>query len=64
MRTRIVSQDRETQLEQLHMLRLLLEDALNTSNELHHRIREIQLRVAQLSTAIETGDPTGVGSVP
>jgi hypothetical protein len=64
MRTRIVSQDRETQLEQLHTLRLLLEDALNTSNELHHRIREIQLRVAQLSTAIETGDPTGVGSVP
>jgi hypothetical protein len=64
MRTRIVSQDRETQLEQLHMLRLLLEDALNTSNELHHRIREIQLRVAQLSTAIETGDRTGVGSVP
>jgi hypothetical protein len=64
MRTRIVSQDRETQLEQLHRLRLLLEDALNTSNELHHRIREIQLRVAQLSTAIETGDPTGVGSVP
>jgi hypothetical protein len=64
MRTRIVSQDRETQLEQLHTLRLLLEDALNTSNELHHRIREIQLRVAQLSTAIETGDRTGVGSVP
>jgi hypothetical protein len=64
MRTRIVSQDRETQLEQLHTLRLLLEDALNTSNELHHRIREIQLRVAQLSTAIETGDRTGLGSVP
>ena len=64
MRTRIVSQDRETQLEQLYMLRVLLEEALNSSNELHHRIREIQLRVAQLSSAIENGDRAGVGNLP
>ena len=63
MQTRAVARDRERQLEQLRALRMLLEEALNDSNELHHRIREIQLRVAQLSASIETGDLAGVASV-
>ena len=41
--------------DQLHFLGRLLEDALAESNELHHRIREIQLRVAELSASIEAG---------
>ena len=45
MRTLTVSPDAH-RAEQLHRLSLLLEQALLESNELHHRIREIQLRIA------------------
>ena len=44
-----------TPQEQLFFLSRLLEQALMDSNELHHRIREIQLRVAELSASLETG---------
>jgi hypothetical protein len=40
---------------QLHVLSVMLEEALVESNALHHRIREIQLRLAQLSASIEAG---------
>jgi len=56
--------DRDKQREQLYALRLLIEDALRDSNELHHRIREIQLRVAQLSASMERGDLGGFVNVP
>ncbi len=55
--------DREKQREQLYALRLLIEEALRESNELHHRIREIQLRVAQLSAWMERGDLGGFVNV-
>jgi flagellar motility protein MotE (MotC chaperone) len=63
MQTREGSADREKQREQLYALRMLLEEALHDSNELHHRIREIQLRVAQLSAWIERGDLGGFANV-
>jgi hypothetical protein len=63
MQTRGDSADREKQREQLYALRMLLEEALHESNELHHRIREIQLRVAQLSAWIERGDLGGFANV-
>ena len=47
-------------LDQLHRLSVLLEQALLETNELHHRIREIQLRVAELSAAEEKGRPVAV----
>lgn len=40
---------------QLHQLSILLEEALAESNALHHRIREIQLRMAELSASVESG---------
>jgi hypothetical protein len=46
--------------EQLYSLGRLLEQALMDSNELHHRIREIQLRVAELSASLESGRLAGV----
>ncbi|HEV3485169.1 MAG TPA: hypothetical protein VG106_07160 [Vicinamibacterales bacterium] len=48
--------------EELHRLGILLEQALLESNELHHRIREIQLRVAELSAAEQQGRPVAVVS--
>jgi flagellar motility protein MotE (MotC chaperone) len=63
MQTRVDSADREKQREQLYALRMLLEEALRDSNELHHRIREIQLRVAQLSAWVERGDLGGFANV-
>jgi hypothetical protein len=48
--------------EELHRLSILLEQALLESNELHHRIREIQLRVAELSAAEQQGRPVAVVS--
>jgi hypothetical protein len=41
--------------EQLHQLSVLLDEALADSNALHHRIREIQLRMAELSASLEAG---------
>jgi hypothetical protein len=55
MRTTTATHDGGTPHDQLHVLSRLLEDALAESNELHHRIREIQLRVAELSASIEAG---------
>ena len=55
--------EREKQREQLYALRQLIEEALHDSNELHHRIREIQLRVAQLSAWMERGDLGGFANV-
>jgi hypothetical protein len=46
--------------EQLHRLSVLLEQALLESNELHHRIREIQLRIAELCATEETGRPVAI----
>jgi hypothetical protein len=43
----------ELQIEQLDRLKALLDRALTDSDELHHRIREIQLRVAELSASME-----------
>ena len=57
------SAEREKQREQLYALQMLLEEALHDSNELHHRIREIQLRVAQLSAWMERGDLGGFANV-
>jgi hypothetical protein len=44
-----------THHEQLYKLGVLLDEALAESNELHHRIREIQLRMAELSASLEAG---------
>jgi hypothetical protein len=63
MQTSRDSTDRDKQREQLYALRMLLEEALRDSNELHHRIREIQLRVAQLSAWVERGDLGGFANV-
>jgi len=49
------SLERCTPRRQLQVLGEMLEDALAESNALHHRIREIQLRVAELSASIEAG---------
>ena len=49
-------------VEELHRLSVLLEQALLETNELHHRIREIQLRVAQLAAAEQQGHPVAVVS--
>lgn len=57
MRTLSATQESRSRVEQLHRLSVLLEQALIESNELHHRIREIQLRVAELSAAEEKGHP-------
>ena len=59
MRTVRVSPEAQ-RAEQLHRLILLLEQALLESNELHHRIREIQLRIAELSATEETGRPVAI----
>jgi hypothetical protein len=60
MRTLSASPDGQSRVEQLYRLSILLEQALLESNELHHQIREIQLRVAELSEAEEKGHPVGV----
>jgi hypothetical protein len=49
------SSDVCTPRRQLHVLSVMLEEALTESNALHHRIREIQLRIAELSASIEAG---------
>jgi hypothetical protein len=46
--------------EQLHRLTALVDEALAESNALHHRIREIQLRIVELSASIEAGHPVSV----
>jgi uncharacterized coiled-coil DUF342 family protein len=55
MRIATPSQNAGTPHEQLYCLSRLLEEALAESNELHHRIREIQLRIAELSASVEAG---------
>jgi hypothetical protein len=59
MRTVTVSPGAQ-RAEQLHRLSVLLEQALLESNELHHRIREIQLRIAELCATEETGRPVAI----
>lgn len=49
------SPDGVTPHDQLYRLGRLLEQALAESNDLHHRIREIQLRLAELSASVEAG---------
>ena len=46
--------------DQLYRLTALLDEALAESNALHHRIREIQLRITELSASIEAGHPVSV----
>ena len=60
MRTLSASPEGVSRIEELYRLSILLEQALLESNELHHRIREIQLRVAELSAAEERGRPVAV----
>jgi hypothetical protein len=55
MRTSTASLDSGTLRGQLYQLSTLLEEALAESNALHHRIREIQLRIAELSASAEAG---------
>jgi hypothetical protein len=43
--------------EKLHRLEVLLDEALAESNALHHRIREIQLHVAELKASVDAGHP-------
>jgi hypothetical protein len=62
MRTFPASPDGQTKVEELCRLSVLLEQALLESNELHHRIREIQLRVAALSAAEQKGHPVALVS--
>ena len=50
----------QARVEELYRLSILLEQALLESNELHHRIREIQLRVAELSATEKKGRPVAV----
>jgi hypothetical protein len=49
------SAESASEREQLYHLRVLVEQALSDSNELHHRIREIQLRLLELSASVEKG---------
>ena len=60
MRTLSATAEGQSRVEQLYRLGILLEQALRESNELHHRIREIQLRVAELSAGEEKGHPVAV----
>jgi hypothetical protein len=60
MRTPTASIQTATTRDQLHRLTALLDEALAESNALHHRIREIQLRVAELSASLEAGHPVTV----
>jgi hypothetical protein len=60
MRTVAATPTCDEQIERLHQLSGLLEQALRDTNELHHRIREIQLRVAELSASIEAGRSVSV----
>ena len=57
MRTTMPAPDGAPVREQLHRLEALLDDALAESHALHHRIREIQLHVAELSESVEAGHP-------
>ena len=60
MRIPTASSQYATAREQLYRLTALLDEALAESNALHHRIREIQLRIAELSASIEAGRPVTV----
>ena len=60
MRTPTASIQTATTRDQLYRLTALLDEALADSNALHHRIREIQLRIAELSASIEAGRPVAV----
>ena len=55
MGTTPASLDSGTPRAQFHHLSALLDEALADSNALHHRIREIQLRLAELSASVEAG---------
>ena len=60
MRIPAASSQNTTARDQLYQLTALLDEALAESNALHHRIREIQLRIAELSASIEVGHPVAV----
>jgi hypothetical protein len=60
MRIATASNHNPTARDQLYRLTALLDEALAESNALHHRIREIQLRIAELSASIEAGHPVSV----
>ena len=55
MRPTTASLDGGTPRGQFYQLGILLDEALAESNALHHRIREIQLRMAELSATVEAG---------
>lgn len=60
MRIATASNQNPTARDQLYRLTALLDEALAESHALHHRIREIQLRIAELSASIEAGHPVSV----
>jgi len=57
MRITTPTPDAASPREQLHRLEVLLDEALAESHALHHRIREIQLRVAELTASADAGHP-------
>ena len=60
MRTLAASNQNAAARDQLYRLSALVDEALAESNALHHRIREIQLRIAELSASLEAGHPVSV----
>jgi hypothetical protein len=60
MRIATASSQDASARDQLYRLTALLDEALAESQVLHHRIREIQLRVTELSASIEAGHPVSV----
>jgi hypothetical protein len=60
MRITTAASDSATDREQLYQLSMLLDEALAESNALHHRIREIQLCLAELSASTAAGHPVAV----
>jgi hypothetical protein len=60
MRIATASSQDATARDQFDRLTALVEEALAESNALHHRIRESQLRITELSASIEAGHPVSV----
>jgi hypothetical protein len=67
MRTTTAAPECAATREQLHRLGVLLDEALAECHALHHRIREIQLHIAELSASADAGRPVaavrGTGAV-
>lgn len=66
MRTTTAAPECAAPREQLHHLGVLLDEALAECHALHHRIREIQLHLAELSASADAGRPVAAvrGNAP